>query len=98
MSNIISFVTDCLSLAIPAYILGIIIEKYFERLTIMYPNKLLILGFTQLIVSISILYYIQTYISSSYAYDWQHTTPGLFFGSIFFGIQSHLYSNIYKST
>jgi hypothetical protein len=42
----------------------------------------------------SVLYYVHHYISKEFASDWQSTTPGLFFVSMYFGLQPNLMNQI----
>lgn len=46
-----------------------------------------------LLITISILYIIETVISPSFSEEWHTTTPGLFFVAIFFGLQILAYDN-----
>jgi len=49
---------------------------------------------TQVVVISVVLALIQTYVSASFASDWNNITPGLFFVSFFFGLQGEVMSSI----
>lgn len=92
--SIATFFERCLVFGIIGLFLGIIIEKYFTRLSHKYPNNKLALGISQLLINILLLYIIEIKISEKFSDEWQDTTPGIFFVSIFFGVQAHLYDNL----
>lgn len=79
---------------IPAIILGAICQKISAFIQQYFKLKPLVAIVLQLILMTLILYIIEVRISMLYGSQWQTITPGLFFVSIFFGLQSSLYNNI----
>ncbi len=81
---------------LPAIILGVVCEKmtaFFQRKYNLSPLVAIIL---QLILATFLLYMVEIHISPEYGSQWQSITPGLFFVSIFFGLQASLYTNIFN--
>lgn len=89
-------ITLCYS--IPAIILGVICEKFTHYFQNKYMIDPLIAIFMQLFAAITFLCIIELYVCPSYGTSWQGITPGLFFVSIFFGLQSSFYNNIHNIT
>lgn len=94
--NIFTYFGYCLMHAIPGLILGISIEYFTEYLQKHYKLKPLVAFIVQLILSILVLFVIETYISIEYAQQWQNITPGLIFIAFYFSTQPSLYSNTEK--
>ena len=80
--------------SVPAIILGIACEKIVFYLQKKYNLKPWFAILLQLILATTILYIIEMHISLNFGSNWQIITPGLFFVSIFFGLQASLYNNI----
>lgn len=81
---------------VPPVILGILCEKTVSYLQIKYKLSSITAITLQVFMIILVLYVIETYVSKSYAIQWQNTTPGLFFIPFFFGVQYTLFNNIAK--
>ena len=82
---------------VPAIFFGVICEKISNYLQLKYTIPPLVAVCLQLVLAIFFLYMIEIYICPSCGIEWQAITPGLFFVSIFFGLQTSLYSNIYST-
>ena len=96
-NNILQYYKVTAYHVIPAIILGVICEKLNNYLQIKYKIQPLVAVCLQLIIAIFFLYIIEIYICPSCGVEWQAITPGLFFVSLFFGLQTSLYSNIYNT-
>jgi hypothetical protein len=81
--------------SIPAILLGIICEKTIAYLQKKYELNPVVAIILQLVFVTLILYIIEMHISLPFGSNWQSITPGLFFVSIFFGLQVSLYNNIF---
>lgn len=79
---------------VPAIILGIIVDKIVAKLQQLFNIPPIVAIIIQLLIVIYVLYLIEIYISKQYAFEWQNTTPGLFFSGFFFGTQFNLFTNI----
>lgn len=93
-----SFFLNTLFLAIPGIILGHYVDKsvdYMKKQEIL-GNSTFIYAALQLTLSIIIVYYLsKTY--QKYTMEFQNTYSGLFFVSLFFGMQVNLISNIQEA-
>lgn len=81
---------------VPAIILGALCQHISQKVQDKYDLKPLYGIIFQISLMIAILYTIEVHVSLLYSSQWQSITPGLFFVSIFFGLQSSLYDNIIK--
>lgn len=93
--SVIHFFERAIFLSIIAYSLGMYIEKNIIKISKKWKYNLFYLGCIQLLINIFILYIIEIHISTKISDEWQDTTPGLFFVSIFFGIQLNMYRLLY---
>lgn len=94
-SGILPYYTVSAFYIVPSIILGIIcqnITAYVQTICNLTPLTALIF---QLVLAIFMLYVIEVWISPSFGANWQSITPGLFFVSIFFGLQTSMYNNIF---
>ncbi len=93
-STMYLFYTSCLINFAAGTLSGIIIDKACamaqKRLSLR-PFTLIVL---QLLMLMSVLYIIETKISVKFAEEFQTTTPGLIFTSVFFLVQTNLMTNI----
>lgn len=80
----------------PAIVVGVLCEKITRHIQINYELSALIMIIIQLFLATLFLYIIEYYLSPKYGSNWQEITPGLFFVSIFFGLQSSLYANVFS--
>lgn len=80
-----------------AIVLGMIMDyvnkKLDNNLSIFKQNRYVSVIAKILLIAL-VFNYIQDHISAEFASDWQSTTPGVFFVSIFFGLQSNLFSTL----
>jgi len=83
---------------VSAIIIGVLCEKTCNYIQLRFKMSPLFMLCLQLVLSIFLLYLIEIYICPSCGVEWQAITPGLFFVSIFFGLQTSLYSNISSVT
>jgi hypothetical protein len=79
---------------LPAIILGAMCQRFCAYIQERYNLNSLAAIIFQLIVMVFILYIIEIRVSMLYGSQWQSITPGLFFVSLFFGLQTSLYNNI----
>lgn len=93
--SVINFFERSLILGVVAYILGMYIEKSFIKKSKKWKYELFYLGCIQFIINIFILYLIEIHVFQNFSYELNYTTPGLFFVSIFFGIQLNMYQLLY---
>lgn len=80
----------------PAIILGVVCEKIIRYIQTTYQLNASIMIIIQLFLATLFLYIVEHYVSPKYGSNWQEITPGLFFVSIFFGLQSSLYTNVFN--
>lgn len=80
---------------LPGIVIGVLCEKITRYLQTKYKLNPLVAIIIQLFIISVVLYLIEFYVSPEYGSNWQSITPGLFFVSVFFGLQSSLYSNIF---
>lgn len=81
---------------IPAIFLGIICQKIMKHLQTKFNLDPLTSIIIHLLLLTFVLYIVEIHISLQYGTNWQSITPGLFFVSIFFGLQLSLYDNLDK--
>lgn len=74
--------------------LGLLIENVCKKIQLNYKLSPLTMVIMQLFMIVTILYIVQSYISHSFAIDWQRITPGFIFVSLFFNLQTTLINNI----
>lgn len=79
---------------IPGIVLGLSINGVMIKLKESLKFKPLTSIAIHVTILILILYIIETRISTRFAFEWQNITPGLFFVSILFGLQSSLFSDL----
>jgi len=92
--NIFSYFGRAMIHIIPAYMLGINIERLSIYLQKKYNLDPLVMVVLQLTIAILIFYIIEKYISLQFAFDWQSAVPGIFFTAIFFNAQPSIVDNI----
>ncbi len=92
--NIFTYFAKSLKYIVPACILGISVERATKYVQTRYNLSPLISLVFQLILAILVLFVIEKYVSAQFATNWQSTSPGLFFVSIYFSLQPSLYDNI----
>lgn len=79
---------------VPGIILGLAINAAMVKLKERLKLSPLMAVAIHITVLILILYIIETKISTRFAFEWQNITPGLFFVSILFGLQTSLFSDL----
>jgi len=89
-------------------VLGIILGITIDRIIARIQNRVAIKKSTnehslrtyfifvvlQLIVTIYVIYFFETYVSKAIASEWHTITPGFFFVAFYFGTQENLFDNI----
>jgi len=83
---------------LPAIVLGVLCEKITRYLQTTYNLNSFVSIIIQLFLAILFLFVVEYYISPKFGENWQAITPGLFFVSIFFGLQASLYANVFAIT
>lgn len=92
--NLLNYALQAGVQAIPAIVLGIIIDKILKKFQECGGIHPLIMIVIQIIVIILILYLVEKHVAPNYASDWQITTPGILFPIFFLGVQFNLFDNI----
>jgi hypothetical protein len=83
--------------AILGVVLGLIANKMasaFIKNDYSQTGKIALTLLAQFVTTSVILAAIQTWISPSFAFKWQHTTPGIFFVVGYFSVQTHLHRTL----
>lgn len=94
--GVLSYTQYCFLYTIIAILTGLIVDilcRYIQKYIV--KNTVLMILIQILLVSI-MAYIIERYLHRIFAETWQETTPGLFFVSVFFGVQFNLFINIGK--
>lgn len=94
--GITNYVQYCFLYTVIAILTGLIVDilcRYIQKYLI--KNGIIMIIVQILLVSI-MAYIIERYLHRIFAETWQETTPGLFFVSVFFGVQFNLFINISK--
>jgi len=95
-NHFISFFVKCLAFLIPAIILGILIDVCIDKLQRRrcFGQNVWTYISLQFAFNIYILYFTLKTLNSEYASEFQNTIPGMFFSTIFFGVQLKWFKNI----
>jgi uncharacterized protein YacL len=95
VSSLTKMTQNSLVWALIGLIFGLVMNwlsiKVFKQLDI--TNKYVKIFLQLLLISVAISY-VHTSANNYFGWTWQNVTEGLFFVSLFFGVQFDLYSNI----
>lgn len=97
--HFLSFFIKSISYTLPAMIMGIVVDKFvfsLQEKNKLGKNKWCYVMF-QLILNVMVLFTCLKFISYNYAYEFQNTLPGMFFSTLFFGVQFKWVQNMESS-
>ena len=91
-NSLIIYFKKCFLYALIGIILSLVINYLILNIQNYFNLSLFVTVLTHLLISILVLYTAEILIMPSFGEEWQTTTPGLFFASLYFGIQIVLYA------
>jgi hypothetical protein len=94
--HFISFFVKCLAFVIPAILFGIAIDVLIDKVKQRncFGDHIWIYISLQFLFNIYVLYVTLKVLNREYASEFQNTLPGMFFSTIFFGVQLKWFKNI----
>lgn len=100
--NYLKYMQKSLYFAIPAIVLGLLIDNLFTKLQDEYSSRFegkignFIFGVSQLLIVITTIYIIENYIGKEFISLLQETTSGLIFASLYYGSNVNMFNNFSK--
>jgi hypothetical protein len=98
-NSFLAFFVKSLSYTLPAMIMGVLVDKFVSNLQKkekLGTNKWCYVMF-QLVLNVLVLFACLRIISYKYASEFQNTLPGMFFSTLFFGVQFKWIQNLESS-
>lgn len=93
-NDLVDLTLKCLLYGVIGLILGLTINFITEKTINNFRLPKMLKAFMQITLCAILLSFIQFYISKDFSEQWQSTTPGLFFVSVFFTVQFIAFSAI----
>jgi hypothetical protein len=97
--HFLSFFVKSVAYTLPAILLGILVDRLVDKLKKKkrFGDKPCTYVVLQFAINLAILFVVLKGLSYKYASEFQNTLPGMFFSTLFFGVQTKWFANIDES-
>ena len=92
----LNLIIRCFIFGLLGLIFGLMINLFSKKILKLFNLSLLTKAIIQILFSTLLLSFISIYLMPNFSMTWQTEIPGLFFISIFFGVQYQMYTELQK--